>query len=151
MEIFKVDVWSEFTSSMKTLAGYEVFCSAVPATKTLKRSRTGEVVLFGIKRSGVPRSWSMDKTAGSKPKAFTKKSVVSRSTPELFVSVPLKITIFPGEAFWAGFEIVNEIASPNAADANPVMHRTPVRIKAKAPRGIIKPTMTLKAWTPQPT
>lgn len=52
---------------------------------TLNRSTKGEVVLFAIVKSGVPRSW-LGVSAGLKLKKLKKKSLANRSLPESLVT-----------------------------------------------------------------
>ena len=61
---------------------------------TLKRSTTAEVVLFAIRKSGMPSSW-LGVSNGLKLKKLKKKSLAFRSLPVSFVTVPSNMTVPP--------------------------------------------------------
>src|SRR5579864_6109795 len=85
---------------------------------TLNKSTLTDVFPLGIRNSvATPRSCDGVSAVGSYPKKLKNKSVAFRSTPELFVIVPVNTTSVPLPTVTAVLESVNVMASARATVA----------------------------------
>jgi hypothetical protein len=114
---------SEFVSWSKTSIGKLEPAGTKPSV-TSNKPTVPDVVPFGIKKSvAIPRSVIVCVTEmGSKPKKLKKKMLALRSVPELFVTVPLNVTVPPlvvvscAEVSWK--EMGSALAPPAAPSKN---------------------------------